>query len=86
MKFLRIHLRVATLHHNIARNSEPLPSAKRDETLPCALFLFIGKYMEMTVKSVTEDIKVAEFHCPHPKVFRCGDTFNLEVVSLPNLL
>ena len=34
---------------NIARNSEPLPLAKRDETLPCALFLFIGKCMEMIV-------------------------------------
>ena len=33
----------------IARNSEPLPLAKRDETLPCALFLFIGKCMEMIV-------------------------------------
>ena len=28
---------------------EPLPLAKRDETLPCALFLFIGKCMEMIV-------------------------------------
>ena len=34
---------------HIARNSEPLPLAKRDETLPCALFLFIGKCMEMIV-------------------------------------
>ena len=33
----------------IARNSEPLPLAKRDETLPCALFLFIGKCMEVIV-------------------------------------
>ena len=33
----------------IARNSEPLPPAKRDETLPYALFLFIGKCMEMIV-------------------------------------
>ena len=33
----------------IARNSEPLPLAKRDETLPCAMFLFIGKCMEMIV-------------------------------------
>ena len=33
----------------IARNPEPLPPAKRDETLPYALFLFIGKYMEMIV-------------------------------------
>ena len=35
--------------HLVARNSEPLPLAKRDETLPCALFLFIGKCMEMIV-------------------------------------
>ena len=33
----------------IARNSEPLPLAKRDEILPCALFLFVGKCMEMIV-------------------------------------
>ena len=33
----------------IARISEPLPPAKRDETLPYALFLFIGKCMEMIV-------------------------------------
>ena len=36
-------------YYIIARNSEPLPLAKRDETLPCALFLFIGKCMEMIV-------------------------------------
>ena len=35
--------------NNIAKNSEPLPPAKRDETLPYALFLFIGKCMEMIV-------------------------------------
>ena len=33
----------------IARNSEPLPPAKPDETLPYALILFIGKCMEMIV-------------------------------------
>ena len=33
----------------LARNSEPSPPAKRDETLPYALFLFIGKCMEMIV-------------------------------------
>ena len=38
-----------TTEEVIARNSEPLPLAKRDETLPCALFLFIGKCMEMIV-------------------------------------
>ena len=42
--------------------------------------------MEMIVQSITEEIKVAEFHCPHPKFFCCGNTFNLEVVPLPNLL
>ena len=44
----------------IDRNYEPLPPAKRDETLPCALFLFIGKCMEMIVYSIAEEIKVAE--------------------------
>ena len=33
----------------VARNSEPLPLAKRDETLSCPLFLFIGKCMEIIV-------------------------------------
>ena len=70
----------------IARNSKPLPPAKCDETLPCALLLFIGKCMEMIVQSITEMIKVAEFLCPHPKFFRYGNTFNLEVVSLLNVL
>ena len=37
------------LQKNSSRYSEPLPLAKRDETLPCALFLFIGKCMEMIV-------------------------------------
>ena len=55
----------------IARNYEPLPPAKRDETLPCALFLFIGKCMEMIVQSIAEEIKVVEFHSPNPKFFRC---------------
>ena len=71
---------------NIARNYEPLPTSKRDETLPCALFLFIGKCMEMIVQSIAEEIKVVEFHSPNPKFFRCGNTFNLEVVSLPNII
>ena len=70
----------------IARNYEPLPPAKRDETLPCALFLLKGKCMEMIVQSIAEEIKVVEFHSPNPKFFRCGNTFNLEVVSLPNIL
>ena len=80
------HLKTILIQKTIASNSEPLPPAKRDETLPYALFLFIGKCMEMIVKSIAEEIKVAEFHSPHPMFFRCGNTFNLEVVSLPNLL
>ena len=39
----------SSLLNTIARNSEPLPPAKRDETMPCALFLFIGKCIEMIV-------------------------------------
>ena len=42
------------------------PPAKRDETLPCALFLFTGKCMEMIVQSIAEEIKVVEFHSPNP--------------------
>ena len=45
--------------------------------------------MEMIVQSIAEeikDIKVVEFHYPNPKFFCCGNTFNLEVVSLPNIL
>ena len=41
--------------------------------------------MEMIVQSIAEEIKVVEFHYPNPKFFRCGNTFNLEVVSLPNM-
>ena len=70
----------------IARNSKPLPPAKCDETLPCALLLFIGKCMAMIAQSIAEDFKVVEFHNPHPNLFRCGNTFNFEVVSLPNVL
>ena len=33
----------------IAKNTEPLPPAKHDETLPYALFLFVEKCMEMIV-------------------------------------
>ena len=40
---------VVFTNYSIARNSEPLPPAKRDETLSYALFLFIGKCMEMIV-------------------------------------
>ena len=46
---LRAGEKVADKVINIARNSEPLPPAKRDETLPYALFLFLGKWMEMIV-------------------------------------
>ena len=67
---------------NIARNYEPLPPAKRDEILQCVLFLFIVKCMEM----IAEEIKVVEFHSPNPNFFRCGNTFNLEVVSSLNIL
>ena len=42
--------------------------------------------MKMIVQSIAEEIKVVEFHSPNPKFFRCGNTFNLGVVSLPNIL
>ena len=35
---------------------------------------------------IQEEIKVVEFHSPNPKLFRCSSTFNLKVVSLPNVL
>ena len=38
--------------------------------------------MEMIVQSIPKGIKVIEFLSSHPKFFRCGDTFNLEVVLL----
>ena len=37
--------------------------------------------MEMIVQSIAEEIKVVEIRSTHPKFFRCGNTFNLEVVS-----
>ena len=40
----------------------------------------------MIVQSIAEEIKVVEFHSDYPKFLRCGDTFNLEVVSLLNVL
>ena len=42
----------------------------------------------MIVLSIAEEIKVFEFHSTNPKFFRCGNTFNLEVVSpaIPNIL
>ena len=42
--------------------------------------------MEMIVQSIPKEIKVVEFHSSHPKFFRCGNTFNLEVVSLLEVL
>ena len=42
--------------------------------------------MEIIVQSIAEEIKVDESHSTHPKFFRCGNTFNLEVVSLLNVL
>ena len=42
--------------------------------------------MEMIVQSIAEEIKVVEFHSPNPKFFHCGNTFNLEVVSLLNII
>ena len=42
--------------------------------------------MEMIVQSIAKEIKVVEPHITHPKFFRCGNTFNLEVVSLLNVL
>ena len=42
--------------------------------------------MEIIVQLITEEIKVVEFHSPNPKFFRCGNTFNLEVVSLLNII
>ena len=68
--------RVTVQNRIIERNSEPLPPAKRDETLPCALFLFIGKCMEIIVQLIAEEIRVVEFHSPHPKFFRCGSIFS----------
>ena len=42
--------------------------------------------MEMTVQSIAEEIEGVEFHRSRPKFFRYGNTFNLEVVSLLNVL
>ena len=42
--------------------------------------------METIVQSIAEEIKVVEFHSPNPKFFRSGNTFNLDVVSFPNIL
>ena len=42
--------------------------------------------MEMIVQSIAEKIYVVEFHSTHPKLFICGNTFNLEMVLLLNEL
>ena len=42
--------------------------------------------MEMIVQSIAEEVKVVEFHSPNLKFFCCGNTFNLEVVSLANTI
>ena len=42
--------------------------------------------MEMIIQSIPKGIKVVEFLSSHPKFFRCGNTFNLEVVSLLEVL
>ena len=42
--------------------------------------------MKMIVQSIPKGIKVVEVLSSHPKFFRCGNTFNLEVISLPEVL
>ena len=42
--------------------------------------------MEMIAQSIPKEIKVVEFRNSHPKFFRCGNTFHLEVVSLLGVL
>ena len=42
--------------------------------------------METIVQSIAEKIYVIEFHSTHPKLFSCGNTFNLEMVLLLNEL
>ena len=42
--------------------------------------------MEMIVQSIPKGIKVVEFLSSHSKFFRCANTFNLEVVSLLEVL
>ena len=42
--------------------------------------------MEIIVQLIAEEIKVVEFHRPNPKFFRCGNTFNLVVVLLLNII
>ena len=45
-----------------------------------------GPWTPVHVLYTSEEIKVVEFHSPNPKFFRCGNTFNLEVVSLLNII
>ena len=42
--------------------------------------------MEMIVQSIPKEIKVVEFLSSYPKLFRFANTFNLEVVSLLEVL
>ena len=42
--------------------------------------------MGIIVQSIAKEVKVVEFHSSHPKFFRCGTIFNLEVVSLLKVL
>ena len=42
--------------------------------------------MESIVQSILKEIKVVFIPSSHPKFFRCGNTFNLEVVSLLEVL
>ena len=42
--------------------------------------------MEMIVQSIPKEIKVVEFLSLHSKFFRRGKAFNLEVVSLLEVL
>ena len=42
--------------------------------------------MKTIVQSIAKEIEAVEFHSSHPKFFRCGNTFNLEVVSLLEVL
>ena len=42
--------------------------------------------METIVQLIPKGIKVVEILSSHPKFFRCENTFNLEVVSLLEVL
>ena len=42
--------------------------------------------MEIIVQSIPKGFKAVEILSSHPKFFRCGYTFDLEVVSLLEVL